>query len=344
MKKLITAALILTSFVSYSQDSTPVLSNEEEASILESAPVEETPVATEAPPIEELVSPIVSEQPVEEEKVKEETKEEDYRVKAPMAAFGVRGLAPETVSLANQEEDEGSFNHRKSHWVGIFGFESTRYKMPLNFNGASKSYNDKASSQLWGGRLGLGRELYLGAGFVFNVRAEGYYMGTLFNSIKTADPEYPGTDVSSEKDIGQYFGGDAVAHFGWMFDYKTKNPFLGEMTYMAMEIFVEAGVGRGKTYLRKKYDFEADKIDHYNFILEDSYTSQNVSAGLNFLSTSSGAFLYLKATQTRLTVDKREIRGSSQESSGAVNSLKRTIKNPDIDPITIFALGGGYKF
>jgi hypothetical protein len=133
-----------------------------------------------------------------------------------------------------------------------------------------------------------------------------------------------------------------------MFDYKTKNIFLGDMTYMAMELFVEAGVGKGTSYQRKEYNFKASQKDVYDFIMQDEFTTNSIAAGINFLSTSSGFFLNLKATQVNISLDKRTIREKKLEggatTADAGGFVKRTDNNADIDPVTIFAIGGGYKF
>jgi hypothetical protein len=358
MKYLLTAVLFLSTSVGFGQEATldplPAATSDEIDELLTAPAVEETPIAAEevvtpetAPVVteEEIPaldaapvldpSPVVSEEPqavpvVEEVKVAQEVK--------PL---------PKTESKA-EIEDEGDFKHRKSHWITTFGFETTKYELPLEFNGARKSFGE-TDRELYGGRLGVGREFYLGWGFLFQGRVEGYYMGTLFEGIKTADPEFS-TEVSNQKDTGSIYGAEAVAHFGWMFDYKTKNPFLGEMTYLAMELFVEAGVGRGKSYQRKEYKFDASVVDYYDFLMEDEFTNTSVSAGVNFLSTSTGYFLYLRATQSALAIDKRKGRIKSIEGAGSgtstdgVAGVKFSEKDPDVDPITVFAIGGGYKF
>lgn len=352
MKIIITAVLVLTSFVGYAQEAEldPLPMTEEElAPLLDAPPVEETPISeTRADDVPALVEdpapvPVESAAPVVETEVAPPVVEEVI-VEQPKAEPKV---GPTIESTAEVEDEDPSFNHRKSHWIGTFGFETVKYTVPLEFAGASEEFQEK-DRDLYGARLGFGREFYLGAGFLLQGRVDGYYMGTLFEGIQTADPEFPGTEVSNEKDTGSYYGADAVAHFGWMFDYKTKNPFLGDMTYLAMELFVEAGIGKGKSYQRKEYNFDAASVDQYDFIMEDEFTTQSVSAGINILSTSSGFYLYLKGTQVNLSLDKRDIRekrleaGASGSSAGAF--VKRSDNSADIDPVTIFALGGGYKF
>ena len=371
MKIILTAALVLTSFVGYAQTATldPLpLTDEELAPMIDAPLVEETsalatdesatPVeATPAPATEAAVVPgatddvpaLVEPAPLvtEEQPVAEETAAPIVETTpAPVGEENARPVA-EVKSTDDVDDEDRPFNHRKSNWVSVFGFETVKYTLPLEFTGASDYFKEK-ERDLYGARLGFGREFYLGWGFLLQGRVDGYYMGTLFEGIKTADPEFTGTDVSNEKDTGSYYGADAVAHLGWMFDYKTKNIFLGDMTYMALELFVEAGVGKGTSYQRKEYNFDAASVDQYDFIMEDEFTTNSVAAGINLLSTSSGFFLNLKATQVNLSLDKRTIRekklegGASGSSAGAF--VKRTDNDADIDPVTIFAVGGGYKF
>lgn len=358
MKIIIIAALVLTSLVGYAQDAEldPLpLTEEELAPLLDAPPVEETPIASETTtaPVEAVVDP-VPEQTVVNDEVPPLVEESaapvvETEVAPPVVEEKVveKKVEPKIESTAQIDDEDMPFNHRKSHWIGSFNFETVKYNIPLAFDGASEEFKEK-DRDLYGGRLGFGREFYLGAGFLFQGRVDGYYMGTLFEGIETADPEFPGTEVSNEKDVGSYYGADAIAHLGWMFDYKTRNPFLGDMAYLAMELFVEAGIGKGKSYQRKEYNFDAASVDQYDFIMEDEFTTNSISGGINILSTSSGFYLTLRATQVNISLDKRDIRekklegGASGSSAGSF--VKRTDNSADIDPVTIFALGGGYKF
>ncbi|MFP5459869.1 MAG: hypothetical protein ACLGG7_14120 [Bacteriovoracia bacterium] len=106
--------------------------------------------------------------------------------------------------------------------MATYGFESTKYDLPYEFDGVKRKIGPE-ERDLMGGRLGVGRDFYLGKGFIFGARLEGYYMGTLFTDAKTADPELS-IEVAASKKTGHIFGADAVAHLGWMFDFQTKNP------------------------------------------------------------------------------------------------------------------------
>ena len=320
----------------------------------EAAKVEEPLFSTE-PVAEPVAEPLMSAEKVEEPLLPELTPEEapapivaEPEVERPVpppsrdSSFAVRGLVAENTSQQEVKQDDGKFNPRTGHWIGTIGFETTAYTVPFNFTGAKKTFKEE-ESRLTGGRLGFGREAYLGAGFLVNARLEGYYMGTLFNSLETASPEFQDVTVAATKDTGQMFGGDAIGHFGWMFDYNTKNPFLGEMAYMAFELFVEAGIGRGRAINGRSYFFKATTNEQYKITFEDDFSTQIVSAGFNIHSRSSGSFLYVKASQVSQSITERKIRGSTG-SIAAPTEIKETQTNVDSDPLTVFSIGGGFKF
>jgi hypothetical protein len=317
----------------------------------EAAKVEEPLFSTE-PVAEPVAEPLMSAEKVEEPLIPELTPEEapapivaEPEVERPVpppsrdSSFAVRGLVAENTSQQEVKQNDGKFNPRTGHWIGTIGFETTAYKLPFNFTGAKKTFKEE-ESRLTGGRLGFGREAYLGAGFLVNARLEGYYMGTLFNSLETASPEFQDVTVAATKDTGQMFGGDAIGHFGWMFDYNTKNPFLGEMAYMAFELFVEAGIGRGRAINGKSYYFKATTNEEYKVTFEDDFSTQIVSAGFNIHSRSSGSFLYVKASQVSQSITERKVRGNSSISG----EIKDNLTNPESDPLTVFSIGGGFKF
>jgi hypothetical protein len=336
MKKTLFIALVVSSLPLYAQDDSEFLLDELNPAaselILEPAPTDDNPFTKsyepEDMPMAVEPTPVVESEPIIENEV------------AP--------IAPPTLIPVKSESkiavDDERFDSRKGHWVTTVGFERTAYEVPLNFVGARKRFGPKEQT-LDGGRIGIGRESYLGAGFILGAKLEGYYMGTLFNSVKTADPVEP-VDVAGNKETGQIHGADAIAHLGWMFDYKTKNPFLGDMTYMALELFVEAGIGRGRAINRNSYYFDAAPAtsENYRVTFVDDFQTQIISAGMNFLSRTSGAFLYLRATQSLLDVTERKIKGVRQPDSQPSENLRRKVSNPEVDPITILAIGGGFKF
>lgn len=260
-----------------------------------------------------------------------------------VGSFSTYSADPSTISSTDNLDQEKVFNHRKSHWITTFGFENTKYTAPFDYQATQRNFKEEERN-LMGGRLGVGYEAYIGGGFILGGGLSGYYMGTAFQNEKVAT-NAASAKIGTEKDNGQMYGADLTGHLGWMFDYKTKNPFLGEMTYMAMELFAEAGIGKGQTYIRKAYDYDTNtpvNTELYNATISDDFTSASVAAGVNFLSTTSGYFLNLKVSQVFLDVNTRKTR--VQSINGTTTTTAGTQKNPDIDPITVFTLGGGYKF
>lgn len=344
MKNLLCLLLVTSSLTLWAQEDaipeTLVPDTEEvlntppsEVSTLEAAPVEETSVTSEEDTLPEIATPaptatlnetsLPSPEELREERSAEPAKQPDNKI------------------VTNKFDDDAPFNHRKSHWVTNFGFEGTQYKVPFSYVGTKKSY-DEESLELQGGRVGVGYEAYMGWGFLLGGRIDGYYMGTTFNRERFAK-NVGNTQVRGEENRAQMYGGDLVGHAGWMFDYKTKNPFLDEMTYMAMELFAEAGVGAGQTYFTKEY-FNRDSVDElYRGRITESYRSTTVSAGINFLSRTTGFFLNLKVSQMFLDVDETKIKAVRGDST-ATTTTNEDINNPDKDPVTIISVGGGYKF
>lgn len=319
MKKLILASLVVFS-----------LAHAEET-LLE-APLVEDNLAPEVVAEESAPAPIP--EIVTEAAAAEESTPVSYTTEA----------VPVQQSVSTTADDD-RFEHRRSHWVATYGFESTKYDLPYEFDGVKRKIGPE-ERDLMGGRLGVGRDFYLGKGFIFGARLEGYYMGTLFTDAKTADPELS-IEVAASKKTGHIFGADAVAHLGWMFDFQTKNPFLDEMNYFALELFVEAGLGRGRGYNRREYYFDASPVtnEEYDLIIEDDYFTQVVSAGVNLMSVNTGAFLYLRASQVAQDITERKFRGKVLN-NGETNftRINATVEAPDVDPISIISIGGGYRF
>lgn len=247
-------------------------------------------------------------------------------------------------SVETEVETDTSFNPRKSHWLTTFGFEGMEYKLPFAFPGQKNKIKED-NYQLYGGRLGFGGELYLGAGFMTSTRVEGYFMGTLFTKAKNAGPDIDNLEFTYTKDSGQIYGGDVVQTLGFLFDMKTKNPFIEEWAYLTVEPFIEAGFGIARAWNKKryKYDTAPEITENYNHSFYDELTNFKLGVGINFTS-SSGYFLTLKATQNRYDISKRKSAGYIHPDGGSRTPLNATIENVDIDPVTIFSLGGGYKF
>lgn len=283
----------------------------------------------------------------------------DETVKAMVEAAAIP--APEAVSvsapipepaplprpIANssvQIDEQDDFNPRKGHWVTTFGFEGLEYEVPLEFIGVKETFKDE-TRQLYGGRLGFGREFYLGWGFNTTTKLEGFYVGTLFEKATNAGPEQEAEEYAYIKRTGQIYGGEINQSLGMVFDFHTKNPFLDQMTYMTLEPFVFAGFGRARTYNRLSYHYDTTIDEDYRATIEDSLNTTSVGGGFN-LTSLTGFFLYLKATQYRYNVTKRREHGYS-DPDGAGNRVDfntTTTDDVDVKPTTIYAIGGGYKF
>jgi hypothetical protein len=334
MNKLILCLLVLISFPLYSQDDNTLELNEEGVEV---NPLEKS---EEAAPAESSEVVITTEEPAPVEAPAEEVTETPKTVEeivAPLAYETKPALITET-----EIETKKSFSPLESHWYTTVGFEAMEYTLPFSYTGSKESF-DEENRNLYGGRLGFGGEIYLGAGFLISTRVEGYYMGTLFESAQTADPELPDEDLATIKDAGQIYGGDIVQSLSFMWELKTKNPIMQTMTYLMVEPFVEIGVGRAWAFNKKDYSYDTGAVvEEYDQSFNDELTNVRVGGGINFTSRQ-GFFLFLKATENRYDITKRRTKGyfySDGNASTPVNSEPST----DLGPIMVYSLGGGYKF
>lgn len=240
--------------------------------------------------------------------------------------------------------DPKAFNPRASHWYTTFGFEGMEYDLPFMYVGAKEKFNPE-KRQLYGGRLGFGGEIHLGAGFMTSTRVEGYYMGTLFEKAKTADPGLANDDIATVKDTGQIYGADAVQTLSYLWDIKTRNPFMDTYSYVTIEPFIEAGIGKAQAWNKKDYSYNipTQVKEEYDQSFKDDLTNVKFGAGVN-ITSRRGFFLYLRATQNRYDITKRTTKGyyypNGQTTPIPVNSNPST----KLDPIMVYSLGGGYKF
>lgn len=246
--------------------------------------------------------------------------------------------------IRTELENRHKFNPRASHWLTTFGFETMKYPTAYEFQGAKQSYQPN-ETELWGGRLGFGGELHLGAGFHTATKLEGYYFGSLFTKKKTAASEFKDVTTSSRKDTASIYGGDVSQSLSFLFNMKTKNPFMGEWTYLNVEPFIEAGLGLGRAHNRRRYVTDLATVnEEYKASVADEFTTTKLSAGINFISTS-GYFLYLKATQYDINITNRTINSYTRPNGGSgVQAPEQKLKKVDTDPVMVYALGGGYKF
>ncbi len=352
--------MVLFSFSIYAQVETDLKLDDE---AIETNPLEVPEATTEAAlPVAEEVTPAVAPESSQESAttqvaeevtpaVTPETVEEPIAAAPPVEEFvapaqtlPVTTSAPE-LKVEAEIEDTKKFNPRKSHWVSTFGFESTKYEIlpaPYEFNG--KKDFSKRKQELWGMRIGFGGEIYLGAGFVTRSMVETYYVGTLFSRVLNGGTEDANIKFAYTKVTGQMLGADASQSLGFMFDFKTRNPFMGTMTYLSIEPYVEAGIGKAYAYNRTNYSYKLDTTDEaFKLRVRDDLLNARVGAGIN-LTSNQGFFLALKATVNRYEITHRKIDGFTQENGSARTAINDSPKDAKIDPVVIYTLGGGYKF
>lgn len=253
---------------------------------------------------------------------------------------------PVTTSQSDLDRDR-DFNPRRSHWVLSLGAEVLQYEVPVEFKGEREEFKKSDGRKtFYGGRLGIGYELYIGGGLNTTTKIEGFYSGTLFNSRQTADPDVEDIDFAYTKETGSLFGGEAAQSLGYIFDFSTKTLF-GNKTMLYLEPYVEAGIGVAQAYNRLDYNYDTGASgvqESYKTTIRDNLVSGRLSVGMNVIS-SEGYFLHLKASQTIYNVLKREIDEEARPNmSPAPIRNDRTDKDAKIDPVYSFVLGGGYKF
>jgi hypothetical protein len=237
------------------------------------------------------------------------------------------------------------FNPRKSHWLTTFGFEGMKYEVPAEYNGVQEDFKPY-DQEFYGGRLGVGGEIYLGLGFNTTTKVEGFYVGTLFSRVLNAGPQDEAQEFAYIKRTGSIWGVEALQSIGLVFDFKTKNPFLGEWAYMTIEPFVEAGIGRARAYNRLAYEYNTGASgtnEGYRKRIRDELSNVKLGGGINFTS-STGYFLYLKAHVNKFDILERKTTTYSRPDQGNGTTITESIKNAKMDPITTYAIGGGYKF
>jgi hypothetical protein len=234
------------------------------------------------------------------------------------------------------------FNPRESHWFSTYAFEGMGYnKLPFSFNGQKKDFKETTRT-LYGGRIGFGGELYLGAGFMTATKVEGYYMGSLFAKAQTADPAY-NVEVAYTKETGQVLGADAVQTLSFLFNMKTKNPFMGEMVRLTVEPFVLAGIGVAQGINKIDYKYDTTIDERYLLTVVDNIANSKIGAGINLIS-SQGFFLNLQVTMNSFDILERKLKGYYSPDGTTITSLNADVKNAKMDAVTIYTIGGGYKF
>lgn len=338
--------LVLTSFSLSAQEVEVVEIEDETPTSTDATPVINDSSTEVKPPTEEFVpapAPHEEETPASAP-VEAQPPAAEF---VPAATVEDSKMAADKAEADERETDEKEFYYeRKSRWVTTFGFENTKYPTIFTFEGRKDFKPD--DKELWGGRAGFGGEIYLGAGFVTRSMIEGYYLGTLFSRVLNGGDEAADVEFAFTKQTGQILGGDASQSLGWMFNFRTKNPFMETWSYMTLEPFVEAGIGKAWAYNRLNYSYDTGTTptsaqEQYRLRVRDDLLTARVGAGIQ-LASRKGFFLTLKATVNRYEVTQRKIQGFSQPNGAGVTDRSSDPKDVKIDPIVIYHLGGGYKF
>ncbi len=347
MNKYILFALVFSSLSLYAQDDLTVDVTEETIEASPTSPLGVSEVEEKSNVDEEIAEKTIS--PVEKQVAEKEIESEFTPIEEPVVVSGPQTTAHPLSKIETNLEEHHHFNPRKSHWVANFGFESSRYEVvpkAYEFSGRRNFKNSKVD--LYGGRIGFGGEIYLGAGFITRSLVEGYYLGNLFSQVLNGGSTATDVEFAYTKKTNQLIGFDASQSLGWMFDFKTKNPFMDEWSYLTVEMFAEAGLGKGWAFNRINYKYDTGTTptaaqESYRLRMRDDLVNARVGGG--FLMTSqSGFFLTVKATMNRYDVTQRKLDGFTQPNGSGTTAINVTSKNVNIDPVMIYTLGGGYKF
>ncbi|MGE3609280.1 MAG: hypothetical protein AB7I27_06805 [Bacteriovoracaceae bacterium] len=264
-----------------------------------------------------------------------------------LSSFGQVTDNKTPVLASSVEAEQRDFKARKSHWLTTFGFEQIKYDLPYNFQGERKNFTP-GQKELYGAKIGIGGELYIGKGLMTASRIDGYYLGTLFSKRLSANPDYD-IDYAYYKTTGQVMGLDASQTLSYLFDMKTKNPILEEWSYLTVEPFVEASIGVAQAYNRAAYSYDttgpsAGGIEEsYRHTVKDQLAVSRLSVGINFVS-NQGFFLNLKASQVNMTATSRKESITEQPNGGSTTSDSSSAKNVHLKPAVVYLIGGGYKF
>lgn len=240
-------------------------------------------------------------------------------------------------------EEHEKIVFRKSHWITNFGSEGTKYEIPYNFpEGVKKRFKTK-DQEFYGARLALGREFYLGAGFLTTTKVEGYYDGTLFSSTLNGGNVDANIKFAFTKNTGQIYGADVSQALSHIFEFKYTNPFLGDVSRMSFEPFIEGGIGMARAFNKLNYQYAlAGTNEAYKLKVEDQILNTKLAVGFN-LTSDNGYFFFMKVTQNRYDITDRKTYQLKR-----VNGGTDTVTKPDLDdkmdPILTWNLGGGYKF
>lgn len=232
----------------------------------------------------------------------------------------------------------------KGYWITTMAFEGMNYEVPFDpYDGEKKDFGPR-DQELYGGRIGFGRELYLGGGLMTTTKVEGYFNGTLFSRTLNGGSVDADVKFAFTKVTGQVYGFEAAQALSKIFVMKTKNPVMGDWSRIAVEPFIEAGIGWASAFnkLNYKYSLPDAGIDEaYKMKIEDQILNTRLSIGVNF-TAENGYFFFLKVSQNRYDIVDRDATKTTV-SNGLISTSQPKISDK-IDPVLSYNLGGGYKF
>ncbi len=255
-----------------------------------------------------------------------------------------------TPAITAEVDDNDDFKPYKSHWNAAINFETVKYPTPFIYSNKStvttkkaKSF-DEPDSELYGGRVGFGRDWYIGKGLNTRSMVEVYYLGSAFTKERTANPD-ANAKISTTKTTGSMYGVDISQSIGLMFDLKTKNPFMDEMTYLVIEPFVEAGIGAGRAVNRVNFEYDKSTgVDSYRHRISDNLASARIGAGL-MMTAQTGFYFMMRATINRYEVLNRDQSVNAKIDGNAVAKDNLPTYSDKIDnAMVMYTVGGGYKF
>ena len=235
------------------------------------------------------------------------------------------------------------YNPRKSNWVSTFGFDAQGLLSKRDFQALNKNFTDK-TELLVGPRIGIGREFHLFGGLYTKSTIEGYFVGTLFEPTKKVSGGDSKAKSSYTKKKGNIYGAEAAQSLSWVTEFHIPNYFTENKIKMYFEPFIEAGIGVGKGYYRFNYVFnESTGSERYSNTMEETFLSQRVSAGMNFIGTN-GYFLTLKTSALNHQVSKGSNMIYAQPNGAGATRSEIDLKNESIKFDYNVFVGGGYKW
>ncbi len=253
------------------------------------------------------------------------------------------GDVPIVIESGNGEPQK-RFERRASHWVLSYFFEHSKYEAPFDFVGVKRNI-EEVNQDLWGLRLGFGREFFIRPGVTTATKVEAYFQGVFDSLSYKSGATEDAPQFSYYRRQSQLMGADVVQTLGYMFEMKTKNPLMEEMTYLTIEPYVLGGLGMAYAQNGANYSYNTGGTnERYKVLFTDHLVNFKLGLGVNFTS-GQGHFFGLSVTQNNYKILERETYGFRRQSGEASDtSLNRIQKDLGVSEVWTYALGGGYKF